>query len=1049
MSSVHSRESERRGDRAKISRVSAGGGRPFVLGLDVGASSVGWALLALDGSGDAQCVIACGTRTFEAGVDGNLTDGRDEPRGVARRLARQQRRQTARRVQRRRRVYRALMEAELLPRIDVVNHAGIDAALRQLDDQLRRTWIAAGDHRAQLTYPYQLRAAAATRPLDPSALGRALYHLAQRRGFLSNRKARARDDDEGVVKQGIADLQAEMDAAGHTTLGAHFSSLDPRARRIRGRYTHRGMYEREFDAIARANPQVPEQHWKAIRKTIFFQRKLKSSGHLIGHCECVRKARRAPMWHPSFQRYRILEQVANIRVTEEGSREDRPLTPEERDVLVTHLTSHAKVTAAGAKKALKLKRATLSIETLGSGALIGDRTAAAMRSAFGDRWDAMTPAERMAALQDVHSFEKEEPLRRRGERHWKLEPAQAEALSEVSLEPSYASLSVAAIERILPHLERGLNARQAIDLEFPDRFKAGSAARLLAPVHEAMPELRNPAVARALTEVRRVVNRVAEHWGRPEVIRIELARDLKRSRMQRERIAKENRAQEKVREQAAARILEEANVPAPRRSDIEKMLLAEECGFTCPYTGRRFGMHDLFGPHPLVDVEHIIPFGRSLDDSFANKTLCFADENRAVKRNRTPFEAYARDDARWQDIISRVERFRGGRARFKLERFLMQEAGTEVLEEFADRQLNDTRFASRMAAHFVGRLYGGMIDAAGSRRVQASAGGVTARLRQAWRMGFALHDDGVKNRADHRHHALDAIAIALSTPKIVKRMAEAARRGTDAGRDGRLLEFSEPWPGFLEDVKDAIQNVTTSHRPDRRLAGALHEETNYSRPIKVKGDQVHRRRKPIEAVRASDVESVPDGALRKTLGKAIESAPKQQVGPAAWPQADPSRPDRVRRLRVAADRTPQLLETRKGRRWVAPASNHHMAVYEAPSGRWDVEVVTRLEAHRRKRQGEPIVRRDRGDGSRFLFSLRSGDTMRLKGDDGQPMFVVVRSVSGTAVEAVAANDARPAQEVRKAGAAAGRFIFSPSALKRKNAERVDVSPIGEITVARD
>ena len=152
---------------------------------------------------------------------------------------------------------------------------------------------------------------------------------------------------------------------------------------------------------------------------------------------------------------------------------------------------------------------------------------------------------------------------------------------------------------------------------------------------------------------------------------------------------------------------------------------------------------------------------------------------------------------------------------------------------------------------------------------------------------------------------------------------------------------------------------------------------------------------------------------------------------------------------MAADRSPQPLATRKGRRWVAPASNHHMAFYESASGRWAVDVVTRLEAHRRKREGEPIVRLDRGDGSRFLFSLRSGDTMRLKGDDGQPMFVVVRSVSGTVVEAVSANDARPAQEVRKAGAAAGRYMFSPASLQRKCAERVDISPIGEITVAHD
>jgi CRISPR-associated endonuclease Csn1 len=1035
---------------ARAPRIGTGG--RFVLGLDVGASSVGWALLGLDDSGEPRGVIACGARTFKAGVEGNLADGRDEPRGVARRLARQQRRQAARRVQRKRRVYRALMDAGLLPQTDVVNHFGIDVAIRDLDVRLRAAWIPVGDHRGQLTYPYQLRAAASRSQLSAEPLGRAVYHLAQRRGFLSNRKTRAREDEEGVVKEGIADLKAEMEAAGHATLGEHFASLDPRVRRIRNRYTHRGMFEREFKAIAEANAWVSAEAWASIRKAIFFQRKLKSSSHLVGRCECVPSARRAPMWHPSFQRYRILEQVANLRVTEPGAREERPLTADERGVLINHLTHHKDVSAAGVKRVLKLKGAALSIESIGASKLIGDRTAAAMRTAFGTRWDAMPERERMSALLDVHSFEKVESLCKRAERHWRLQPKEASALAEVQLEHSYASLSVKAIDQLRPHLELGLNARQAIDIEFPGRFRVGQPVEVLPSLREAMPELRNPAVARALTEVRRIVNRVLERWGRPEVVRIELARDLKRSRMHRERIAKDNRSQERVRAAAAERILREANVASPRRSDIEKMLLADECEFTCPYTGRRFGMHDLFGEHPLVDVEHIIPFGRSLDDSFANKTLCFVDENRTQKRNRTPYEAYGHDPTRWEEIIGRVERFRGVRAQAKLVRFQMTEVGPEVLAEFADRQLNDTRFASKMAAHFIARLFGGLVDSAGSRRVQASSGAVTARLRQAWRMGFALHDDGLKNRADHRHHALDAIAVALSSPSIVKRMADAAQRGTQAGRDGRLLEFSEPWPGFLEDVREAIQNVVASHRPDRRLAGALHEETNYSRPLKVGDKLVHRRRKPIAAVKETDMKSVADSALRAAVGQARADALRQSTAHAAGPQVHPSRPDRVRRLRVAADRTPVLLEARKGRRWVAPGSNHHMAIFEVTEGashRWEVEVVTRLEAHRRHRSGEPIVRRDRGDGSRFLFSIRSGDTIRLKGKDGQPMFVVVRGVSVDVIEAVAANDARPAQEIRDAGAAGGRMKLTPSALRRQGAERVDISPIGEITVARD
>ena len=944
------------------------------------------------------------------------------------------------------------MEAGLLPPVDVVNHRGIDQAIRAIDTGLRKSWIAAGDHLGELTFPYQIRAEAAKRRLEPHALGRAIYHLAQRRGFLSNRKTRTREDEEGVVKQGISELQAAINASGHLTLGAFLASLDPRERRIRSRYTHRGMFELEFDAIAKANDWVSAESWQQIRKAIFFQRKLKSSSHLIGKCPCVPSARRCAMWHPEFQRYRILEQVCNLRVREAGGQTDRVLTVDERQALINHLGTHAQVSAAGVRKALKLKGAELSIDTVGSGKLVGDRTGAAMRAAFGDRWDTMSPQERSAALLDVHSFEKQDALRRRGEQHWKLNAQAASAFSEIQLEPGYASLSLAAISALLPHMEKGLNARQAMDVQFPGRFAIGKPTDELPPVHDALPDLRNPAVARSLTEVRRIVNRIVSKWGRPEIVRLELARDLKRSRMQRERLAKENRGQEKIREDAASRLLAETTIAQPKRSDIEKLLLAEECEFTCPYTGRRFGMHDLFGEHPSVDVEHIIPFSRSLDDSFANKTLCMAEENRAGKRNRTPFEAYGRDPERWSQVLARVERFRGSRARHKLERFLMESVGDELLDEFADRQLNDTRFASKMAALYAGRLYGGLVDGAGTRRVQASSGSVTARLRQAWRMGFALHEHGAKNRADHRHHALDAVAIALSTPAIVKRMADAAKRGAAAGRDGRLLEFSEPWPGFLEDLRDALGNVVTAHRPDRRLAGPLHEETNYSRPIKAGQEFVHRRRKGVEVLGTTDLADVPDSAIREVIDGAIKASPKGSILPGSLPRTSAQSPERVRHVRVPADRTPVLLPARKGNRWVAPASNHHMAVYAVRIGdkeRWEVEVVTRLEAHRRKRSGEAIIRRDRGDGSRFMFSLRSGDTLRMRGENGEITFAVVKGVSGTTIEGLGCNDARPAKEVRKAGTRAGRMVLSPIALQRGNAARVDVSPIGEITVSHD
>jgi CRISPR-associated endonuclease Csn1 len=211
---------------------------------------------------------------------------------------------------------------------------------------------------------------------------------------------------------------------------------------------------------------------------------------------------------------------------------------------------------------------------------------------------------------------------------------------------------------------------------------------------KAFPDLRNPAVMRALTELRKVVNSIIRQFGRPEIVRIELARDLKKSRKDRKRAA--DRAEENRKERAAAvqRILKElpnqfGSEHDVRRSDIVKVLLAEECNWRCPFTGNSFGWTDLLGSNPKVDVAHIYP-RRYLDDSFPNLTLCMAEENRHRMGDNLPSDAYGQDAERWAEILERVKEFQGSLKFEKLRRFQI----TEVPEDFASRQLNDTRHAS-------------------------------------------------------------------------------------------------------------------------------------------------------------------------------------------------------------------------------------------------------------------------------------------------------------------------------------------------------------------
>jgi len=207
-----------------------------------------------------------------------------------------------------------------------------------------------------------------------------------------------------------------------------------------------------------------------------------------------------------------------------------------------------------------------------------------------------------------------------------------------------------------------------IKLKYPEQFQASERVlEFLPPLDETGLQLRNPVVHRTLTEMRQVVNAVIRKYGKPDLIRPELARDLKNSSKDRENITRRNRLREKERERIAREIAQEAGVEKPSRRDILKVMLAEECDYTCPYTGRRFSMRDLLHGG-LVHIEHIVPYSRSMDDSFINKTLSCRDAN-AEKGNRLPFEVFSPEA--YREILERVRRFKGPFAEAKLERFKM------------------------------------------------------------------------------------------------------------------------------------------------------------------------------------------------------------------------------------------------------------------------------------------------------------------------------------------------------------------------------------------
>lgn len=1058
--------------------MHSGNKQPFVLGIDLGVTSLGWACLELS-DGSPAGIIGTGVRIFEAGVEGDVEQGKDSSRAAVRRQKRSPRRQIERRSRRQRKIFRILQRHGLMPTGLSVDQAQIDSIVAALDTQLIAEHVKPNDRVGASVWPYRLRARALNQRLEPHALGRAIYHLAQRRGFLSNRKTDKGDEEEGKVKAGIAELSKLMAASNARTLGEYFASLDPESLRIRQRWTARDMYTDEFESIWAAQskhaPDLLTQKLKRrIEQAMFRQRPLKSASHLIGRCELEPKCRRASLASTLAQRFRLLAAVNNLVIfNPDGTKTG--LSADQRTKLIDALELNGDITFDQVRKLLGLKKTrnhndkttgqnvtepghSFNLEEGGEKKIPGNRTSSKLIPIFGDRWAGLSQRQQDEIVQDLLEYHNSSALADRAMRRWSLSEEAAEAFSRVRLEQDYARFSRRALERLVPRMEEGLPYMTARKDEYPGSLEAKPARDSLPPVLDAIKELRNPAVCRSLTELRKVVNAIVRKYGKPDLIRIELARDLKQPRKQREQNWKRNRDREDERETAAHKIkAARLVVGEPNRDAVEKWLLADECNWLCPYSGKVITPESLLGKHPQFDVEHIVPFGTSLDNTFINKTLCDTHFNRHRKMNRLPAECFDRDGDEWHEVIQRVRRFNGKAASIKLERFQW----TTVPDDFTNRHLQDTRYASRLAGEYVGLLYGGGVDQTGTRRVQVSAGGVTAFLRNEWGMNGILDDGGVKTREDHRHHAVDALTIAMTSPSAVKMLSDAATKAPQSGRR-RFQQVPEPWVGFLDQLREAVHGIKVSHRTNHRVNGPLHEETNYSKPhaitIKGKPGHVHHVRKPLASLSTNEVEDIVDDRIRALVKAKLDGGePKKVFADGANLPALPTKSGQaipIKRVRIRKSVTTIAVGSPKSPRYVAPGSNHHMAIVAVLDDKgneikWEGHLVSRFEAMQRVRRGEPVVQTNWGNEKQFRFSISGGDCLAMPhGQTGQsPVLFTVANISARELELRSNSDARAATTLRKTPGARRRE--TPENLRRAGAFKVIIDPMGNVFPCND
>jgi CRISPR-associated endonuclease Csn1 len=412
--------------------------------------------------------------------------------------------------------------------------------------------------------------------------------------------------------------------------------------------------------------------------------------------------------------------------------------------------------------------------------------------------------------------------------------------------------------------------------------------------------------------------------------------------------------------------------------------LWEECQHTCPYTGREISITQLFSGE--VQIEHIFPWSKSLDDSWLNLTLCFADENR-LKGERTPYQHFIRSGkATWEDVKKRVitqfydtKEFPNRYRKFK--RFTAEKFDQEG---FIARQLNDTRYISKEATNYLSQV---------AEKVSVAPGNMTAILRGKWGLNTILSDTDAKDRKDHRHHAIDALVMA--TYKLAH--LQELQKWNKYNRSAELRNFPMPWDSFRQDAELSILSILVSHKADRKVLtkrkfrikkgkvefqntgisarGQLHMDTVYGKRKAPGQTEAYHVRKSLKGLSEAAFSKIVDPRVRALVYDRLrqrgipidqksgkpkpETKEQKEAFKAAFdiPVLLPNKngdPVPVHKVRISENLGNAANQNAGINRYVNPRNNHHVLIYKNDQGVVDENVVTFWEAVERKRQRVPV-----------------------------------------------------------------------------------------------
>lgn len=878
----------------------------YRIGLDIGITSTGWAVIEDDGEGKPRRIIDLGSRIFDAAE--NPKDG--SPLAKDRRDARGLRRRG------RRKKHRIERTERLLEKYNIISK-------KELQEMFE-------NYKFQFNI-YELRVKALDEKITNKDLARILINFVKRRGYKSNSKSEENEgkSDAGKLLTATKENEELMRKQGYRTIGEMYLKddkfklkdkngefiLDSKNKKIlKVRNTTddykstalRKLILEEIEMILNKqkeyNQAVTDEFIEKYINIFTSQRSFDEgpgepsiyAGNqiekMLGNCTFEKEEKRAAKATYTFEYFKLLQDLNHIKIektevdeNKQRKRTKRELTEEEREKI----------------KNLVKEKATISYDTLRKTLCLEPNerfNMIAYKNTLTFTEEENKEVEKDKKLKEFESYHKIKTALNRVEKNY-IKKLTKEELNEIGyaltvykndnkrieylkenttnlteealnelLKLSFTkvgNLSIKAMEKIIPELEKGLTYDKAVDEVYEDfRGTINTEKKRKLSLKDLEQDISNPVVRRGISQAIKVLNAITlkynTKYGKPDVVVIELAREMGKNFSDRRKIQKSQEENMQQNEKIKQNIIElgKAN---PTGQDIVKYKLWQEQDGICIYSGQKIPVEWLFTE--AVDVDHIIPYSMCFDDTYKNKVLVLASENRQ-KGNRVPYQYEKEQGRNLEEYEIRINNVIKNPK--KRERLLKENFSKEDAKNWKDRNIQDTQYMCKMVYNLVRNHLEFSDNTNFNRKVWTVNGSITAHIRK--RLGIEKTRDG------DTHHAIDAVIIAITTQEMINKITKyyQYQDGKFMNNKGEYIDletgeilnskkyeeengiyFPEPWPKFRKELDirancktkarmiecletekiysyenyDDVEPIFVSRMPRRKVTGMAHLET--------------------------------------------------------------------------------------------------------------------------------------------------------------------------------------------------------------------------------